>query len=393
MDFRFTEEQTQIRDSLRRFLTETYTLERRRAIARAGSGCDRQIWSELAELGILGLAIPQSLGGIGGDAFDALVVMEELGRALVIEPYLPTALVGAGILVRAGSPAQQELLAEVAAGRIRLALAHDEPDSRWRLDAIAARAVRQGTSWVLTGRKAMVPDGAGADYLLVSARTESGISLFLVPGASERMVRTALVAHDGSSVAEVTLDGTRVPAAALIGVEGSALPLVEAAREVAIAGLCSEAVGAMDALLALTLSYVKTRKQFGLPIGSFQALQHRLADMLLHAELARSMSYLASAKLAAPDPAERRRALSAAKFLVGRSARLIGQEAVQMHGAMGVTEEAAPSHYFKRLTLINASCGDMDHHLEEFGAGMITSFPDALLASSAASASAPRSSG
>src|SRR5580704_8948213 len=279
MDFRFTEEQTQIRDSLRRFLTETYTLERRRAIARAGSGCDRQIWSELAELGILGLAIPQSLGGIGGDAFDALVVMEELGRALVIEPYLPTALVGAGILVRAGSPAQQELLAEVAAGRIRLALAHDEPDSRWRLDAIAARAVRQGTSWVLTGRKAMVPDGAGADYLLVSARTESGISLFLVPGASERMVRTALVAHDGSSVAEVTLDGTRVPAGALIGVEGSALPLVEAAREVAIAGLCSEAVGAMDALLALTLSYVKTRKQFGAPIGNFQALQHRMADM------------------------------------------------------------------------------------------------------------------
>jgi len=368
MDFTFTEEQTQIRDSLRRFLGETYTLDRRRAIARAGTGCDPEIWRQFAELGILGLAIPQSLGGIGGDAFDALVVMEELGRALVIEPYLSTALVGAGILVRAGSPAQQQLLAAVAAGSVRLALAHGEPDSRWRLDAVATRAIREGASWVVTGRKAMVPDGAGADYLVVSARTEAGVSLFLVPGTSERMTRTALMTHDGSSVAEITFDGLRVSADALIGVEGGGLPLVEAASDVAVAGLCSEAVGAMDALLALTLAYVKTRRQFGVPIGGFQALQHRLADMLLHAELARSMSYLASAKLAVRDVGERRRAISAAKFLVGRSARLLGQEAVQMHGGMGVSEELATSHYFKRLTLINANFGDMDHHLERFGA-------------------------
>jgi alkylation response protein AidB-like acyl-CoA dehydrogenase len=393
MDFTFTEEQVQIRDSLRRFLSGTYTLERRRNSAHAGSGCDPEIWSQFAELGILGLAIPQSLGGIGGNAFDTLVVMEELGRALVTEPYLATAIVGAGILARAGNPAQQALLSGVAAGKIRLALAHDEPDSRWRLEAVATRAVREAEAWVLTGRKAMVPDGAGADYLMVSARTESGISLFLVPGASERLTRTALMTHDGASVAEVVLDGARVPTGALIGVEGGALPLVETAREVAIAGLSSEAVGAMDALLALTLSYVKTRKQFGVPIGAFQALQHRMADMLLHAELARSMSYLATAKLAVRDAGERRRAICAAKFLIGRSARLIGQEAVQMHGGMGVTEEAAPSHYFKRLTLINASFGDRDHHLEEFAAGMITSFPEALLARSAVSASAPRSRG
>ena len=370
MDFTFTEEQTQIRDSLRRFLTETYTLDRHRAIARAGTGCDPEIWRQFAELGILGLGIPQSLGGIGGDAFDALVVMEELGRALVIEPYLSTALVGAGILVRAGSPAQQQLLAAVAAGKIRLAFAHGEPDSRWRLETLATRAAREGASWVLNGRKAMVPDGAGADYLVIPAGTESGVSLFLVPGASERMTRTALTTHDGLSVAEITLDGLRVSADALIGVEGGGLPLAEAASDVAVAGLCSEAVGAMDALLALTLAYVKTRRQFGVPIGSFQALQHRMADMLLHAELARSMSYLASAKLAARDAGERRRAISAAKFLVGRSARLVGQEAVQMHGGMGVTEELATSHYFKRLTLINASFGDMDHHLEQFGAAL-----------------------
>lgn len=370
MDFTFTEEQTQLRDSLRRFLTETYTLDRRRAIARAGSGCDPQIWHQFAELGILGLGIPESLGGVGGDAFDALVVMEELGRALVIEPYLSTALVGAGILARAGSPAQQQLLAAVASGRIRLAFAHGEPDSRWRLKTLATRATREGASWVLAGRKAMVPDGAGADYLVISARTEAGISLFLVPGTSERLTRTALVTHDGSSVAEITLDAVRVPADALIGVEGGGLQLAEAASDVAVAGLCSEAVGAMDASLALTLTYVKTRKQFGVPIGSFQALQHRMADMLLHTELARSMSYLASARLAARDAGERRRAICAAKFLVGRSARLVGQEAVQMHGGMGVSEELAASHYFKRLTLINASFGDMDHHLEQFGAAV-----------------------
>jgi alkylation response protein AidB-like acyl-CoA dehydrogenase len=370
MDFTFTEEQVQIRDALRRFLSETYTLERRRAIARAGTGCDAEIWRQFAELGILGLCIPESLGGIGGNAFDAMVVMEELGRALVIEPYLSSALVGAGLLVRAGSPAQQQLLPAVAAGRVRLAFAHGEPDSRWRLETLTTRAMREGTSWVLNGRKAMVADGAGADQLVISAMTASGISLFLVPGASERLTRTALMTHDGASVAEITLDGVRLPADALIGAEGGALPLVQAASDVAAAGLCSEAVGAMDALLALTLAYVKTRRQFGVPIGSFQALQHRMADMLLHAELARSMSYLASAKLAVSDVTERRRAISAAKFLVGRSARLVGQEAVQMHGGMGISDELAASHYFKRLTLIDASFGDMNHHLEQFGAVM-----------------------
>ena len=370
MNFAFTEEQIQLRDSLRRFLTATYTLERRRAITRAGGGCDAQIWRQFAELGILGLAIPESLGGIGGNAFDVLVVMEELGRTLVLEPYLSTALVGAGILVRAGSAQQQELLPAVAGGEVRLAFAHGERDSRWRLDAVTTRAVREGKGWVLEGSKAMVADGAGAHYLVISARTASGISLFLLPGTSERMTRTALTTHDGAAVAEIRLDGVRLAADALIGTEGGGLPLIEAASDVAIAGLCAEAVGAMDAVLALTLEYVKSRRQFGAPIGSFQALQHRLADMLLHAELARSMSYLASARLSISDVMERRRALSAAKFLVGRSARLIGQEAVQLHGGMGVSDELSTSHYFKRLTLLNASFGDMDHHLERFGSVM-----------------------
>ena len=371
MNFAFTEEQAQLRDSLRRFLSETYTLERRRAITQAGGGCDAKIWRQFAELGILGLAIPESLGGIGGDAFDATVVMEELGRALVLEPYLSTALVGAGILARSGSAAQQRLLPAVAAGEIRLAFAHGERDSRWRLDAVTTRAVREADGWILDGHKAMVPDGAGAHYLVLSARTAPGISLFLLPGASAGMTRTALTTHDGSSVAEIELAGVRAPADALIGAEGGGLPLIEAASDVGIAALCAEAVGAMDALLALTLDYVKTRKQFGVPIGSFQSLQHRLADMLLHAELARSMSYLASAKLTISDATERRRAISAAKFLVGRAARFVGQQAVQLHGGMGVSDELATSHYFKRLTLINASFGDMDHHLARFGSLMV----------------------
>jgi alkylation response protein AidB-like acyl-CoA dehydrogenase len=369
MNFAFTEEQSQLRDSLRRFLSGTYTLERRRASTRSG-GCDPAIWRQFAELGILGLAIPESQGGVGGNPFDAMVVMEELGRALVLEPYLSSALVGAGILVRAGSAPQQQLLPAVAAGEVRLAFAHGERDSRWQLDAVTTRAVREADHWVLDGHKAMVTDGAGAHHLVVSARTQSGISLFLLPGVSNGVKRTALTAHDGSSVAEIALGGVRLPADALLGEEGGGLPLIEAASEVAVAGLCAEAVGAMDALLTLTLEYVRTRRQFGVPIGTFQALQHRMADMLLHVELARSMSYLVTARLAVSDATERRRAVSAAKFLVGRSARLIGQEAVQLHGGMGVSDELSTSHYFKRLTLINASFGDMDHHLERFGSVM-----------------------
>ena len=370
MDFTFTEEQTQIRDALRRFLAERYTLDRHRAIARSGSGCDPEIWQRFAELGILGLGIPEALGGMGGSAFDTLVVMEELGRALVIEPYLASVIVGAGMLVRAGNPAQQRLLPAIASGEIRVALAHGEADSRWILDAVTTRATRDAQGWVLQGAKSVVPDGAGANFLLVSARGASGPSLFLVPGAQPGLRRAAHSTHDGASVAEVTLDGVRVPADALIGTEGGALPLIEAASDAAIAGLCAEAVGAMDALLALTLEYLKTRRQFGAPIGGFQALQHRMADMLLHAELARSMSYLASAKLGVRNAGERRRAISAAKFLVGRSARFVGQGAVQLHGGMGVSDELATAHYFKRLTLINSGFGDMDHHLERFAAEM-----------------------
>jgi alkylation response protein AidB-like acyl-CoA dehydrogenase len=370
MDFKFTEEQSQIRDSLRRFLDKSYAFERRRT-NRAEDGFDADVWKQFAELGILGLGIPEAMGGFGGTPFDIMLVAEELGRRLVVEPYLSTMVLGAGLLVRAGSEAQKRILPEVVAGECRIALAYAEAQSRWAIDGIAATASRKnGGGWLLSGVKSMVQDGARADYLIASARTESGVSLFLAPNSGDGIVSRAFATHDGASVAEISFRQIALPDDAMIGMEGGGAALIEEACDHAIAALCAEAMGAIDMLIALTLDYVKTRKQFGVPIGSFQVLQHRMADMLLHSELARSMTYKATAALASGDRMERRRAISGAKFLVGRSARFIGQEAVQLHGGMGVTDELATGHYFKRLTLINSSFGDMDHHLERFQQAM-----------------------
>jgi len=369
MNFTFTEEQTQLRDSLRRFLTKEYAFDRRREIIASPTGTSAQVWGQFADLGILALPFAEQDGGLGGSPTDTMLVMEELGRALVVEPYLSTVVLAGGIIARAGSPAQREaILPGIAAGELRLAFAHGEAQARFALDDVATTARRDGDDWVLDGAKAMVRDGEGADHLLVSARSEAGISLFLVPGDAPGLDRQGHHTHDGGRVAEVTLRGVRLPSDALVGAEGGGLTLVEQATDHGIAALCAEAVGAMEVLIALTLEYVKTRKQFGVAIGSFQVLQHRLADMVLELELARSMTYLATAKLDQPDGPERRKAISGAKFLVGRAARTVGQEAVQLHGGMGVTDELATGHYFKRLTLINASFGDRDHHLERFGA-------------------------
>jgi alkylation response protein AidB-like acyl-CoA dehydrogenase len=369
MNFTFTEEQTQLRDTLRRYLAKEYAFDRRREIIASPPGTSAEVWGQFADLGILALPFREEDGGLGGSPTDTMLVMEELGRALVVEPYLSTVILAGGIIARAGSPAQREaILPGIAAGELRLALAHGEAQARFALDDVATTARRDGDSWVLDGAKAMVRDGEGADQLLVSARSDAGISLFLVPGNAEGLDRQGHRTHDGGRVAEVTLKGVRVPADALVGAEGGGLGLVETATDRGIAALCAEAVGAMEVLIALTLEYVKTRKQFGVAIGSFQVLQHRLADMVLELELARSITYLATAKLDVADGPERRKAISGAKFLVGRAARTVGQEAVQLHGGMGVTDELATGHYFKRLTLINASFGDRDHHLERFGA-------------------------
>jgi pimeloyl-CoA dehydrogenase small subunit len=374
MDFHFSEEQNQFRDSLERYLRKDYGFERRREIAASADGCSREVWQQLAEMGALALTLPEAHGGFGGGAFDTLLVMEALGRANVVEPYLSTVVLGAGLIAAAGSAAQQaELLPAVAGGECRLALAHAEPGSRYELDAVSTSAQPTAGGYVLDGRKAQVLHGAAANRLLVSARTRGGtrdadgVSLFLVEADAPGLELFSYPTQDGQRAANLTLKNVRVTQDALVGAEHGALPLIEAAQDRAIAALCAEAVGNMAALIEATVAYLKTRKQFGVPIGSFQALQHRAVDMYLHAEQARSMAYLAAARVDGADVEARRHAVSAAKVLVSQSARFVGQQAVQLHGGIGVTEELAVSHYFKRLTMITLAFGDIDHHLDRFG--------------------------
>ncbi|HEY0974478.1 MAG TPA: acyl-CoA dehydrogenase family protein [Solimonas sp.] len=374
MDFRFSDEQRQFQESLERFLRKDYGFERRREIARSDAGYSTEVWAQFAEMGVLALTLPEAHDGFGGGAFDTLLVMEALGRANAVEPYLSTVVLGASLIAQAGSDAQRgEILPAVAAGTCKLALAHGEAGNRYELEAISTTAKTDGDGYVLNGAKAQVLHGGAADRLLVSARTRGsareagGISLFLVDAKAPGLACFSYPTQDGQRAANLTFQDVRVPKAALVGPEHGALPLIEAAMDRAIAALCAEAVGNMAALIEATVGYLKTRKQFGVPIGSFQALQHRAVDMYLHAEQARSMAYLAAARVDGDDAAARRHAVSAAKVLVGQSARFVGQQAVQLHGGIGVTEELAVSHYFKRLTMITLAFGDIDHHLDRVG--------------------------
>jgi len=373
MDFNFTEEQAAFQDTLRRFIAKDYTFERRRRIARTEEGFSRDTWRQFAELGLLGLPLPEAYGGIGGNAVDTMIVMEAFGRGLVLEPYLTTVVL-CGALVRAeGCDAQkQALLPAIAGGELMMALAHYEPGTRYELNRVVTRAKTDGNGWLLDGAKSVVLAGQAADKLIVSARAEggarddAGISLFIVGRNAAGVTARGYPTQDGMRAAEITLKSVRVGADALLGAKDAALPTIERAIDYGIAALCAEAVGIMAALNEATLEYLKTRKQFGVPIGKFQVLQHRMADMLIATEQARSMMYLACVKADAPDAAERRRTVSAAKAYIGQASRYVGQQAVQLHGAMGVTDELNVSHYFKRLTMINATFGDADHHLGKF---------------------------
>ncbi|WP_394840635.1 acyl-CoA dehydrogenase [Pendulispora brunnea] len=374
MDFQFTEEQTQLKDLLDRFVAKEYSFDARRKILEGEpQGFSRAVWRKFAELGLLGITLPEEHGGFGGGGLDALIVMEAIGRGLVLEPYLSTVLLCGGLLRDAGNDAQKgEFLPAIIAGERLLAFAHYEPRFRYDLHHIATTAKRQAADYVLSGRKTVVLHGGSADVFIVSARTSGevldreGLSLFLVsasaPGVQVRDYRT----QDGQRAADVVFENVTVGEAARLGAEGQALAAIERAVDVAIAALCAEAVGAMGALNADTAEYLKTRKQFGVPIGKFQVLQHRMVDMFIHTEQARSMAYLAAVKVHSEDTSERRRALSAAKTLVGQAARFVGQQAVQLHGGMGVTDELAVSHHFKRLTMINLAFGDAEHHLARF---------------------------
>jgi alkylation response protein AidB-like acyl-CoA dehydrogenase len=368
MDFDLTKEQQQLGDSIQRFVAKEYAFEKRKGILRSEEGMSREVWGHLAEMGLLALQIPEEHGGMGGAPIETMLAMNGVGRGLLLEPYLASAVVATTLLRDLGSSAQvSELFPAMAAGERIVVLAHGEPGARYDLTQVSTKAARNEDGYTLNGRKTVVVHAPSADLFLISARTsERGVSLFLVPRDSKGLSLRSYRTLDGRRAADVTLSEVRVGREALVGPEGSALDALVAVHDVAIAAACAEAVGALEALLQATVEYAKSRKQFGVPIGSFQALQHRMVEMLLHVEQAKSMSYLASLRRDEKDPAARARVMSAAKVVIGRACRSVGQEAIQIHGGMGMTEEFHASHYFRRLAALELSFGDTDHHLEQF---------------------------
>ena len=369
MDFNFKEEQLQLADALKRWIARDYGFDARREIVRSPAGTSARAWATMAELGLTALPVPEEQGGFAGDAVDMFVVMQELGRGLVVEPYFATVL-GAEFLRLGGG--HGALLERVASGELKLACALGERQSRHDMRDIATRAEQDANGWRLSGEKKVVLHGAQAGVLVVSARSgggqrdEGGITLFTVPLDAAGVRVTDYRMLDGQRAADVHLDGVQLGPDAVIGQPGAGWDVLEAALDYGAGLLCAEAVGAMDALFAATLEYLKTRQQFGVPIGKFQALQHRMADMYIHLEQARSMALLAAVRLRSASPAERRSAVSAAKYRVGEAARFVGQQAVQLHGGMGVTDELPAAHYFKRLSAIELTLGDASHHLARF---------------------------
>jgi alkylation response protein AidB-like acyl-CoA dehydrogenase len=369
MDFEFSDDQASLRDAVARWVDKGFGFERRHALAKAG-GSSREVLNELAELGLMGLAVPEAHGGMGFGPVEAMVVMEELGRGLVHAPYAAAALVTPHLLAAAPQAVQAQWLPRIAAGEALVVLAHQERAARYRLHHVTTRATVTGAGHVLSGTKSVVPAGDEADAFIVPARLSgadddtAGIGLFLVERAGAGVNVRGYPTQDGGRAAELTLAAAP---ATLICAEG--YETVSLAADVGLAAACAEGTGLMERLVALTAEYMNTRKQFGVPIASFQALRHRMADVKMQLELGRSMSYFASMKLGEPAPA-RRRALSQAKVQLGRSMRHVGQECIQLHGGIGVTDEYIASHYFKRLTLLEMTWGDTLHHLGEVSCRM-----------------------
>jgi alkylation response protein AidB-like acyl-CoA dehydrogenase len=372
MDFDFSDDQEQLRDAVRRWVDKGYDFERRRAIVKAG-GFSAEVWREMADLGLTGLAVPEAHGGMGFGPVEAMVVAEELGRGIVLEPFAAVSLVAANALsAYAPDAVQAQWLPRIASGEALVVLAHQERDARYHLNHVGTSARAEGTGWRIDGAKSVVPVGDQAAAFIVPARVSGevgdtqGIALFLVERAAEGVSTRGYLTQDGGRAAELTLTGT--PATLLVpGTDGHAA--LETVVDIGIAAQCAEAVGAMDKLFAITVDYLNTRKQFGVAIGTFQALRHRVADMKMQLELARSMSYYATLKLGEGD-GNRRRAISQAKVQLGQSMRFVGQQAIQLHGGIGVTDEYIAGHYFKRLTCLELSFGDTLHHLGEVSARM-----------------------
>ena len=375
IDFALTGEQEQLRDSVRAWLQDHYSFEQRCAAVRSPDSFRPAVWSAFAnDLGILGMTFPERVGGSGLDAVATMIVMEEFGRALVVEPYLETVVICGGLLAGASGTRAERVLERIGAGQEILAFAAFEAPSRYEIADIATTARRDGGGWVLDGTKAVVAAAPWASSLLVAARTAGrrgerrGISLFLVPCSAPGVSMNSYPTIDGRCAADVTFQAVRLTGDSLIGGEGEAIELIERSIDAGIAAMSAEAVGMLAKLHEDTLEYAKQRRQFGQPIGRFQVLQHRLVDMYIEIELARSAAYLATLRLSAPA-SERSRAVSAAKVSINKACRMVGQSAVQIHGGMGMTDELAVSHAFKRATAIELELGTTDFHLARHAAG------------------------
>ena len=375
MNFELNEEQRLLKDSAERFVREHCALDRRRALVEGEPGYSEARWRQMAELGWLGAGVPEAYGGTGGGPVETMVLMEAFGTGLVPEPYFPSVVLGADLVATAGSAARKEaVLPALVAGDLKLAFAWVEPQAGYDLFDVETVAERVGGGYVINGAKGVVLGAASADRIIVSARTAGesrdphGIGLFLVDRGASGLTLRGYRTVDGLRAAEVSFDNVAAGEDAVLGAPQGALPVMEAVAERAIAALCAEAVGAMDVIVRDTAEYLKTRKQFGRPIGAFQVLQHRFTDMLMASEEARSMMYVATLRLAERDPVQRAKAVSGAKHLTGRHGRFIGQTAIQLHGGMGMTEEMAVGHYFKRLTMIDVMLGDEAYHLKRYAA-------------------------
>jgi alkylation response protein AidB-like acyl-CoA dehydrogenase len=392
VDFTYSNEQTALRETLQRFIDREYDFQRRRELAQSALGYSAEGWARFAEFGLLSLPYPEEFGGFGGNAVDVMLVMELIGRGLLLEPFLSTVVMCGGLIRDAGSaPVKRSLLPRIGSGEIKLALACYEATGRYDLSQVSCTAAPgSGGGWRLTGQKTVVLDAPSADYFLVSARGGAGvsgagangagangagdprgISVFLVGREAQGVSLLAYPTQSGGRAADLRLDDVWLGPDALIGAAGEGLAIVERAVDSGAAALCAEAVGIIAALNEATLNYLKTRKQFGVPIGKFQALQHRMADMFIAAEQARSMAILAAVYADSEDATERRRSVSAAKAYIGQAARLVGQQSVQLHGAMGVVDDVIVSHYFKRLTMIELTLGDTDFHLGRFSSALM----------------------
>jgi hypothetical protein len=363
MDFNFTAEQEMLRDSVARYFGDHYGFTQRQAVLRSPEGWRPRFWHGLADdVGILGAPFDEAMGGLGGGAIDTMIVMEEIGKALVIEPYLDTVVIGGGLLRRCGTPRASELIGGIIAGEVRLAFAHLEPSSRFDLADVTTSAVQEGGAWRIHGRKDAVRSAPFATHVLVNARVGSertGVSTFLVAAGATGLSTRDYPTVDGSRAADLEFEGVTAELIGPTGLQG--LDLLETAVDEGVVAVCAEGVGVMRRLLADTVEYTKQRKQFDAPIAANQVLQHRMVDMYMALEQSVSMTYMATLKLDRPA-LERKRAVSAAKVQIGKAAKFVGQSAIQLHGGMGMTHELAVSHYFKRATMIESELGSVDHH-------------------------------